>query len=265
MIIPPPIRTRSPRRETVLDQSVYVYPDLQRQADFRLTPRENPQKWQNHVHYSYGPMLLSPGQWTIQSQLEISNDNLHMKGVGYWTSLAIGGQNTTGTLLISGDNVIIENIRFTRETVLPTRERSGRSGTATSLVTGGNYIDVRGSNVTIRNCWIDCTNGAVGVYARIADKLTIENCIVDGGSGDMFYLLDCDDAIIENNRMNQPGGYSGNVINLDSTGTGAADTRCNFAIVAGNHVGASGVIRYNNATGSHQVAANNANATLTTY
>ena len=81
----------------------------------------------------------------------------------------------------------------------------------------------------------------------------------------MFYLLDCDDAIIENNRMNQPGGYSGNVINLDSTGTGAADTRCNFAIVAGNHVGASGVIRYNNSPTVHRVAANNTNATLTAY
>ena len=102
--------------------------------------------------------------------------------------------------------------------------------------------------------------GARGLVSAIsASSVTIRNCWFTSSS-DAVYILDSDDVMVKSNRV----AATRNHINLDSTNTGVAADRCDQGVVVANHVGVSGVIRYNT-SGNHRVLANNASATLTAY
>ena len=107
------------------------------------------------------------------------------------------------------------------------------------------------------------TRGEYAIYADGATNLTIEDCYFTPGSNDVIYMLDCNNAVVRNNKITAGAGVE---INLASTGAGTVSTQSNFGIVLGNHVG-TGTIRYNTTatSGNHQISGNNANATLTTY
>jgi hypothetical protein len=219
---------------------------IEKKFRWRLNAREDFAAWSSHPHFAESPVLLDVGQWSIHNNITISKSNIHISGFGYHTVIKAGTTNADGILTISGDNVIIENVRFWKENALDAL-----------------MLHITGNSVTIRNCWFDGNANTNCILANVADKLTVDSCYFNGGTRDIIYVLDSDESVISNNRVVPPAGFGGIAIHLASTNTAVAADRCNDAIVSNNHVGAH-VIRYNN-TGLHVIADNNNTATTTGY
>jgi hypothetical protein len=207
-----------------------------------FTPKDQVDTWISHPHFREAPILLDYGRWDVHSPLLMSADNTHLIGSGYHSVIRMGSANQTFAMNISGNGVVIENVRFVRD-IAPTVY----------------LLQITGEDVTIRNCWFESSGASGCILANVADRLTIDSCIVSGGARDMIYVLDSDESVITDNRLIPPAGYGAFAINLDSTNTAVAAQRCNDAIVANNHIGAH-AIRYNN-TGVHLIADNNNTAT----
>tara|TARA_R100000306_G_C4363401_1_gene136442 strand:+ start:284 stop:1039 length:756 start_codon:yes stop_codon:yes gene_type:complete len=242
--------TQNPSEITHADL-VYKYQDLASSFPSQLTPSDQPDKWQSKSYYSQAPMDLSAGEWTVHNRLTFSTNSLKVFGRGYHTVMKMSKTNTAGLLYITGHSVVISDMRFVANPY-PTIS----SGKLIEIASGVN-------NVKIRNCGFDCTRGEYAIYADGATNLTIEDCYFTPGSNDVIYMLDCNNAVVRNNKITAGAGVE---INLASTGAGTVSTQSNFGIVLGNHVG-TGTIRYNTTatSGNHQISGNNANATLTTY
>ena len=211
---------------------------------------------ESRVHYSWGPdvsvttklanpryreapLYLTPGTWDISAGFESFNDGEHVTGAGYYTVLRSNGASPMWT--ITNDRVVIRGVRFTD------------NGESVSRMISASSADY----VTIDSCTFSfSTTSAAAIYLSDCDHVTIRNCTITysgSGASTGIYLLDCNNAMIENNRiLGVDRGSSGIAINLDSTGTGSASTRCNDCIVSGNHVSSSGSIRYNT-SGNHLV------------
>ena len=240
------------RHEINNDGTVYGYRDQERGIPFRASPRDDIAKLAVNRHFSRSPLYLSDGLWSVYSPMNItSNNNIHIIGTGYHTVLRCGVDNASGALDITGNDVTIEGVRFVRDSTSPTPDR-------------GVLMTLRGSRVTIRNCWFDASNALTAISGTLTDKVTIESCIFEGGAGDIIYLKDSDDAMVKNNRFVPAAGRTQNVVFLDSTDTGVVAERCNDCVVVGNHVGGVYDIRYNT-TGAHAVIGNNTSANLVTY
>jgi hypothetical protein len=235
--------------EYIGEAGVQSYQDPSSIYPYHLDPSNSLEGWQFKGAYLSAPMRLSPGTWHVRSTLTIKKDNLQIIGSGYHTVLQVSSSPfsvATGILAITGDNVLIEGVRF-----------EGGSASMLGMI-AASTVD----SLTIRNCWFSSSGATNSLWFHHADKLTIENCVFSQtkASSDGMYILDSDDVMVKNNRVTA----TRNSINLDSTDVAVAAQRCNEGIAVANHVGVSGVIRYN-ASGSHRVLANNVNATLTAY
>jgi hypothetical protein len=231
---------------------VYHFEDLVNTLPHRLTPRDDLSYQESKVYFSESQMILSPGEWTIHSAMTMDSDNgIYITGSGYHTILKCGPKNREGVMVVNGDDVVIENVKFSR--------------TTDSIVPDlGSLLHVTGERVVIRNCWFDASNALNAITANVADNLTIESCVFDGGAGDIVYVLDSDNTMVKNNRITPAGGWALNTIHLASTNTAVVAQRCNDGIVVGNHVGGAFRIRYNT-SGAHMVAGNNTSAVLVGY
>ena len=235
--------------EYIGELGVQSYPNPSGIYPYHLGPSDSLEGWQFKASYFDSPMRLSEGTWHVRSTMEIKRSNLHIVGSGYHTvfqAIPTNSSISDGLLKISGNNVIIEGVRFDDGGIV-----------MDGLITGSSV-----TSLTLRGCWFDASVSTYLTKMTLADSLVIEKCVGThtGGSGAGLYALDSDDVMIQNNRVTSVR----NGVNLDSTNTAVAAQRCNEGIVVGNHVGASGIIRYNSG-GSHRVLANNVNATLTTY
>ena len=240
------------RHELNRDGTVYSYRDQERGIPFRASPRDAIGRLSVNRYFSRSPLRLSDGLWSVYSLMNITSDNkIHIIGSGYHSVLRCGTGNDIGILNVSGAEVTIEGVRFVRD-----------STSATADV--GVLLNLRGNRATIRNCWFDAGNAQTAFSGTLADKVTIESCIFEGGAGDIIYLKDSDDAMVKNNRFVPSAGRTQNVINLDSTDVAVAAERCNDCVVVGNHVGGVYDIRYN-VSGAHAVVGNNTSANLVAY
>lgn len=229
---------------------VYHFEDLVNTLPHRLTPRDDLSYQESKVYFSESQMILSPGEWTIHSAMTMDSDNgIYITGSGYHTILKCGPNNTAGAMVVNGDDVVIENVKFSRTT----------DSTAPAV---GNLLSITGQRVTIRNCWFDGSNAQISISANLADDLIVESCVFDGGWGTAIYLKDCDTAMIKNNRVYP--GHLARAIFLDCTDKAVPIQRCNDAVIVANHVGSTMIIEYN-VSGAHMVAGNNNSANLVAY
>ena len=223
---------------------VYQFEDLVNTLPQRLTPYNDLSYQESKAYFSQSQMILSAGEWTVHSAMVMDSDNgIYITGSGYHTILKCGPNNTAGVMVVNGDDVVIENVKFSRTT-------------DSRVPNVGSLLHVTGERVVIRNCWFDASNALNAITATVADNLTIESCVIDGGAGDIVYVLDSDNTMVKNNRITPAGGWALNTIHLASTNTAVVAQRCNDGIVVGNHVGGAFRIRYNT-SGAHMVAGNN--------
>ena len=235
--------------EYIGEQGVQAYQSTSTNYPYHLGPSESPEGWQFKAAFSQSPMRLSAGTWHVNKTMTLKQDNLQIIGSGYNTVFQVNSSKadvSSGIFVISGDNILIEGVRF-----------EGGAAGARGLISA---LSV--SNLTIRNCWFTSSGATSLFYGDHADTLTIEDCVFTQtkATSDAVYILDSDDVIVKSNRV----AATRNHINLDSTNTGVAADRCDQGVVVANHVGVSGIIRYNT-SGNHRVLANNASATLTAY
>lgn len=231
--------------------------ELEDHVDYRWDPHTSVTSKMTNPRYREAPLYLSPGTWDLNSGFSSQFAGEHVSGSGSYTVLRSNGASTMWT--ISHDKAMIRGVRFFD------------NGKAVSRM-----ISVSGaSSVIIDSCSFIFSSGSTGIAISLTDcdNVAIRNCNFAFGSAGI-YLLDCDNAIITGNRIRGISRSAGNhAINLDSTGTGSASTRCNDCIVSGNHVSSVGSIRYNT-SGSHLVGdstvsghakLNNVSATHTAY
>tara|TARA_R100000808_G_scaffold22139_1_gene48039 strand:+ start:154 stop:903 length:750 start_codon:yes stop_codon:yes gene_type:complete len=235
--------------EYIGEQGVQAYQNTSTNYPYHLGPSDSPEGWQFKTAFAESPMRLSAGTWHVNRTMTLKRDNLQIIGSGYHTVMQVNSSKanvSSGIFAITGDNVLIEGVRF----------EGGVAGTS-GLISASRAI-----NLTIRNCWFTSSGATNLFYGNHADTLTIENCVFTQtkASSDAVYILDSDDVMVKNNRVTATRNH----INLDSTNTAVAADRCDQGVVVANHVGVSGVIRYNT-SGNHRVLANNASATLTAY
>jgi hypothetical protein len=250
--IPAKIYRKKQAHDLSRDNLVYQFEDLVNTLPHRLTPRDDLSYQESKAYFADSQMILSAGEWTVHSVMDIdSNNGIYITGSGYHTILNCGTRNTTGIMVVNGNDVVIENIKFSRTT-------------DSAIPDVGSLLHVRGQRVVIRNCWFDASNALNAITAAVADNLTIESCVFDGGRGDIIYLLDSDNLVVSNNRITPAAGWGLNAINFASTAVGVPAQRCNEGIILGNHVGGVYDIRYN-ALGTHRVTGNNFNANLVAY
>lgn len=248
---PVPLQYRKVPTEITHEELVYRYQDMSTTYPIHLGPSDQIDKWQSRGHYGDAPMNLAAGEWTIHGRLTLSRNSLKIFGRGYHTIMKTSKSNSAGILHITGHSVVISDMRF-----VANPHPATAAGKLIEIASGVN-------NVKIRNCGFDCTQGEYAIYANGAPNLTIEDCYFLPGTNDVIHLLDCNNAVVRNNRITAGAGVE---INLASTTAGTVGDQSNFGIVIGNHVGA-GTIRYNTTatSGNHRISGNNLNATLTTY
>lgn len=252
MRIPAKIYRKKQAHDLSRDNLVYQFEDLVNTLPHRLTPRDDLSYQESKAYFADSQMILSAGEWTVHSAMDIdSNNGIYITGSGYHTILNCGTRNTAGIMVVNGNDVVIENIKFSRTT-------------DSAIPDVGSLLHVTGQRVVIRNCWFDASNALNAITAAVADNLTIESCVFDGGAGDIVYVLDSDNTMVKNNRITPAGGWALNTVNLASTNTAVVAQRCNDGIVVGNHVGSAMRIRHNT-TGAHMVAGNNTSAVLVAY
>lgn len=252
MRIPAKIYRKKQAHDLSRDNLVYQFEDLVNTLPHRLTPRDDLSYQESKAYFADSQMILSAGEWTVHSAMDIdSNNGIYITGSGYHTILNCGTRNTAGIMVVNGNDVVIENIKFSRTT-------------DSTIPDVGSLLHVTGQRVVIRNCWFDASNALNAITAAVADNLTIESCVFDGGAGDIVYVLDSDNTMVKNNRITPAGGWALNTVNLASTNTAVVAQRCNDGIVVGNHVGSAMRIRHNT-TGAHMVAGNNTSAVLVAY
>jgi len=206
--------------------------------------------------YREAPLYLTPGTWDISSGFETFNDGEQVVGSGYYSAMTSNGASPMWT--VTNDRTMIRGIRFTD------------GGYSVSRIISGSDAD----NIIIESCSFGFSSASgIAISLTNCDNVSIRNCSFAFGTAGI-YLLDCDNAMITGNRIRGISRSAGNhAINLDSTGTGSASTRCNDCIVSGNHVSSVGSIRYNtsgahlvgDSTVSGQAKLNNISATLTAY
>jgi len=252
MIIPPVYLGKRQGFSINEGNMVYQFEDLVNTLPHRLTPYDDLSYQESKAYFSRSQMILSAGEWTVHSAMVMDSDNgIYITGSGYHTVLKCGPNNSTGVMVVNGDDVVIENIKFSRTTDSVTPDV-------------GALLHVTGERVVIRNCWFDASNALNAITASVADNLTVESCVIDGGAGDIVYVLDSDNTMVKENRMIPAAGWGANAIFLASTNTAVVAQRCNDGIIVGNHVGSGSRIRHNN-TGAHMLAGNNTSAILVGY
>ena len=255
MMIPPAYLGKKQGASITEGNMVYQFEDLVNTLPQRLTPYNDLSYQESKAYFSQSQMILSAGEWTVHSAMVMDSDNgIYITGSGYHTILKCGPNNTAGVMVVNGDDVVIENIKFSRTT-------------DSSVPNVGSLLHVTGERVVIRNCWFDASNALNAITATVADNLTIESCVIDGGAGDIVYVLDSDNTMVKENRIVPVAGWDSvayNAIFLASTNTGVVAQRCNDGIIVGNHVGSGSRIRHNN-TGAHMLAGNNTSAILVGY
>ena len=252
MIIPPAYLRKKQGASITEGNMVYQFEDLVNTLPHRLTPYDDLSYQESKAYFSQSQMILSAGEWTVHSAMAMdSNNGIYITGSGYHTILKCGPDNREGIMVVNGDDVVIENVKFSRTT-------------DSRVPDVGSLLHVTGERVVIRNCWFDASNALNAITANVADNLTIESCVFAGGAGDIVYVLDSDNTMVKNNRITPAGGWALNTINLASTNTAVAAQRCNDGIVVGNHVGSGMRIRHNT-TGAHMLAGNNTSAILVAY
>jgi len=238
-------------------QAYFRVKELEDHVDYRWDPHTSVTSKMTNPRYREAPLYLSSGTWDLNSGFSTKFAGEQAIGTGYYTLLRSNGAATMWT--ISHDRAAIRGIRF---------DDNGKTVSRMISASGA-------SSVVIDSCSFVFTSGSTGIAISLTncDNVVIRNCTFAYGSSGI-YLLDCDNAVITGNRIQGINRSSGNhAINLDSTGTGSASTRCNDCIVSGNHVSSIGSIRYNT-SGSHlagdssvsgHAKLNNVSATLTAY
>lgn len=217
----------------------YRVSELESRVNYGWGPDNSVTSKLANPRYREAPLYLTPGTWDISAGVESFNDGEHVFGSGYYSTIRANGASPMWT--ITNDRAVIRGVRFTD---------NGEAVTRMIYALSADYV-------TIDSCSFSfSTTSAAAIYLSDCDHVTIRNCTITytgSGASTGIYLLDCNNAMIENNRiLGVDRGSSGIAVNLDSTGTGSASTRCNDCIVSGNHVSSSGSIRYNT-SGNHLV------------
>jgi len=205
--------------------------DIEQRFDYKFMPWQQWDRWINHPAFASRPMRLGPGEWHVADTLVIDTPGVTV--IGDPASSIMKSTSSSDILTISADNVAIIGVQF----VLDEPPISGAA------------LNITGNDVIISNCFFNGRGVSKVINTNISDRLKIEHCYILGGTGDIIYVLDSDDVMIMNNRIINDRG--GEAINLASTVKGAVATRCNHALVSGNHIGPTR-ISYND-NGSNNV------------
>jgi len=212
--------------------------DLEGRVPYRWGPDTHIPNQLSNPRYREAPLYLGPGVWDLNGAMNIVNDKVTIIGSGSKTIFRSNKLVDRSLMEVTGDDFFLALVKF---------EDGGNA--LTSFIGGGPGV----RNLYIDSCVFEFTPGATGnsLYFVNCDQVTINNCaFIFGANG--AALQDCDDALITNCRsagINRASGYS---VNLLSTGTGSAATRCNDCVVMTNHFSSMGGIRYNT-SGAHLV------------
>jgi len=176
-------------------------------------------------------LLLGAGTWNITGTITISKSNVTIRGLGPETKLQLQRGVNAALLVVTGDNVTIENISFLTE-----------SGTGVSPEYA---ISVTGDNCTIRDCTFN------GFYRTIIATnnlrmMLANNRFKNSGAG-CIDLNNTDYSVVSGNIIET--NAAGNEIDLDAS--------CQYNSIFGN-VAVGGALYMPSAT-AH--AANNPAAT----
>lgn len=177
-------------------------------------------------------LLLGAGTWNINGTVTISQSDVTIRGFGVETKLQLQRGVNAALLVVTGDNVTIEDITFLTE-----------SGTGASPEYA---ISVTGNNCTIRNCTFD------GFYRTITATGNLRMMV----TGNRFKSQSTSPVIDMNNT--DYSVVSGNIIETNAAGNEIdLDASCQYNSIFGN-VAVGGALYMPSAT-AH--AANNPAAT----
>lgn len=165
-------------------------------------------------------MPLAADEWHWTEGWELSRQ-VNIKGDGYGTLLQRASAGITALLTISASNITIEGLRLLY----------AKTGTCIG-------VNITGSNVTLRDCWID--GFYTGVKVTGAAGFVVERCRIDNQVTRGIYVT----------ATATRGRIAGNMI--EATGTDEAvlvDPGATYVAIVGNNA-ATGDIIYTAATGN---------------